>query len=408
MKWGTAFRCMVQKRITINKINLTFGFCVVLFIFSEYKTQVEAIDSFFAIVERYKIKYIFALLCCTYYITRTGLKKRGLFYKETQYYLANVAILSIISFVLQCVNGFKGDLFNETMYFITPIVFACSLINAKDGRIEKSIDTVFYVTVVIFIVAFRQYFNLSSVLSINFVKSYSPFEGGPAFIAVILTMYYRSRKDWVKMCIAAIVCLLSFKRMTFIFCIIIILFYDQILKIKWNEKKIIWIGIFTVLPIAIQLMCNDSFGASFYSNTGMDFNLFVKGRFNTINLVVDSEEIKYGLGSCRLYLTRYYQNYYNTSSMYDTHCDILRFYLECGIVGTISIAYCYFSSAAKSREATFMFLYIFIESCVNHIFGVGNTLYWILVYLVVFYFNSLSINYNEQIREIRNEKPPKK
>lgn len=376
------------KELKISKIDLTFVIVVIAFMFSEFTTSIDSIDAFFSLMERYKIKYVLALIMCMYYMCKSGFGLKGYFSRETKYYLLNVGVLSIISLVLQVINGFKGDLINEALYFIVPIVFAYTLINAKKGVVDSCINIIFYTTIILFIISFRTSFNLNALLSIDFVESYSPFEGGPAFISLVLTMYYRYRRDWPKTILSALVCILSFKRMTFIFCVLVLFLYDKILRIKWKQKTKILVCIFLILPILIQIICSDSFAQSFYSATGLDLNVFVKGRFDSINLVVDSDEIKYGLGSCRLYLSRFYRNLYNTGLMYDTHCDIIRFYLECGIVGSFSLAYCYFKSASKSNVATFLMFYIFIECSVNHIFGGGNTLYWILTYLVLFCFQT--------------------
>lgn len=377
----------MKVRFKFNLLDLLFYVTVFLFIFSEFTTSITIIDNFFDLMEKFKIKYIFAFFCSLIFLLKNSFILKKYFFKETKYYLLSAFILMIISFILQCIHGFKGDWINETLYFIVPVIFAYTYINSKNGDIDKSIDAIFYAVILIFLLTFSKDLSIKSILSINFVESYSPFEGGPAFLSLMLMFYYKYSGKKLNSIISMLICILSFKRVTAIFCVLIFFLFDKIKTIKWNKNIIVICVFFSIVPFILRFICNEGFSIWFNSVTNLDLNTFVKGRFSFINTVVDSNSINYGLGSCRLYLTSILRNVHHTNAIYDLHCDILRFNLECGFIGSFCMLFCYFKSASKSNLAVFLMIYVFIESCVNHVFGAGNTLYWILIYLIIFILN---------------------
>ena len=402
---------MKRKKITINIIDFLFFSCILLFFVCEYRTGILFIDKITSMLEEKKIKYLYVFFITIICFFTTNFEKEKAFYQEFIRYILGIFVLALISLFKQILNGFNSILINEIMYYITPLIFSFFIINRKNGKIEKYIDYIFYIIIILFLtINIDNLFNVKKLLAIDFINSSSPFESGFAFYLIILLIYYTYKKDKLKAIVSFAICVLSLKRITFLFSIIFLIFKNIIEKRKVNY----WILIiaFLMVPILFNIVCNDTINSLFYDLTGMDFNVFLKGRFEFINLLFDSTEIKYGLGSCKLFLSNYYKEYYSSlgysgiADIYDPHCDIVRFYLECTIIGSLALNYAFFKNAKNSNISTFITFYIFVESCFNHVFGSGNTVYWILVYLVIYYFNyeynksginekSLSVDKNE-------------
>lgn len=374
-------------------IELMFCVTICTFFFSQYATGVPVLGSIFQAMERYKIKYILSFILAG--MTLVGISKRKEFYykREIALLFGNVFILVAVSVIYQVINGFHGDTFNEAMYFIVPAILVFALVNHERGNIKKYIDFMFYLSWICF---FTQMFDVatstriaSGRIMIDFIDSYSPFESGLAFFAVVFVFFYTFTGEKRKRNFSFILCVLSLKRMSFIFSILFILIGKRMANLKVN--RLVCTAIFCLIPFAFYLVCNDNVALEFYRITGLNLNQFMMGRFDFINLLVDnSTQIKYGLGSCRAFLSHYYQIYYNTVGLvdvYDPHNDILRFFLECTILGSFSLAASHFFLTSGKTCSTILLLYIFIECCFNHLFGAGNTAYWVLVYLVVFYID---------------------
>lgn len=379
---------MSNKKWLVNKYDLSFFFISILFFFSENTINIDSIDIMFGMLERYKVKYILALIfCAIYWIKSSG--KKELFHKEFTLYLNNILILGAISIISILIGQRQTDIVNELLYFLVPLFFAYSLINARKGQMGGCIDCFFWIMLVGFLVRSREKLSISSIASINFVKSYSPFEGEIAFLAMLLVFYYSWKGDRFKQIISLTICILSFKRVTFICAILVVLF------MKWIQKKecvsrrerFCVIALFMFVPVIMNIICTDWFARVFNNLTGMDFDLFVKGRFFAMNTAFDNYHVGGGLGSLRIFLSEYFRGYYNTMvRTYDLHCDIVRFYLECTALGLFSLLYSYIKSAKTASTMVFM-TYVFLECCVNHMFGGGRSFYWILAYMIIFEFN---------------------
>ncbi len=397
---------MNKRDVKVKKKDLLFyilfSICIALFFLSEFKTSVSFINEIFGNLERIKVKYIFSLFCSIVFLININYKNEE-YENEFKRYIIMIIVLFLISLFLQLLNGFHIELFNEIMYLLTPLILSYSIIKYKNGNIEDALNIIYFSLIILFILINISNLSLKSVMSIDFVTSYSPYESGIAFYSIILFIYYLFNNKKKRAIISFILCVLSFKRITFLFLFIFLFLKKYMVHKKPNYK---WLLLFFVLiPIILVLLCNDSVSNFFYTHTGIDLNYFMKGRFEFIRILSNSNDVKYGLGSARKVLSEYYINYYsrigyNVNFQYfDPHCDLLRFYLECGIPGLFVIIYTYLKNANKSSISLYIISYVFVEAIFNHVFGAGNTMYWVLIYLTLYYFN-----YNFKNINIDNDK----
>lgn len=276
------------------------------------------------------------------------------------------------------------------LYLGVPIVFSYALVNVKDGNVKSCLEQFFWIILIGFVFTNLGNFNISSILSIDFLDSYSPFESNIAYVSLMMTLYYKWEDNKLKMLISAMISFLSFKRLALL-CLIAVLVLP-VKRIKGNAKlnriQNMVIIIFCLIPVILQTVFSDSFEQYISGLIGMDLNAFMKGRFTAMQIAFENYPSAGGLGSLRMFLKNYYSWYTYTEKLrsVDLHCDIVRFYLECTIVGLLSLLYTYIKNA-KTWKTFIVVVLILIMGLTTHVFGYGAVIYWIYYYLLIYYLN---------------------
>lgn len=367
-----------------------FGLLYSIFIFSE---QIEDDGSALAqlsnTVDSLKIKYMIAVLAIGFLLLRY-LKNPNWFVRfkdETKSILLTTVILSFITVIKQIQNGFMGASYNEVFFWLVPIIYVYFLVNCIED-IKPYMDTALIIQFIFFIIGIMDSLSIKNILAINFINSNSAFESEYSFYGLVFFMYYLFMKDKCRSILSLIMTILAFKRMAVVFALFILLIsVIQTKKGTFNKtpsSKVVFMVtvLFILIPIGFHLICSDSFGSWFYSVTGLNFNAFISGRLDRLNLCIDNE-MKYGLGSTTQFLNQVLVGGFNRN----LHNDVLRIYLECGIIGSIAFTYDYFKIASKARMSFLLMLYLFTDMMFNHFLGAGRTAFWIIIYLSICTFN---------------------
>lgn len=240
--------------------------------------------------------------------------------------------------------------------------------------------------VIVFLRNFAGQLTLANLKSISFANSYSPFESELAFVFLIFECFYLYMGKRKNAIISLILCILSFKRISMLAAIGFFIFSKWIVVKKAVNKKIVIVTtvVFVLLPVLTCLMLNDTLEAWFYQIFHVTLNEITLTRSSRIEAVINSGQIKYGLGSVTTYLTKYLNALHGSNfSNRNLHNDLVKIYLECGILGSIVFTYIYMKAASVSRMLFVMMCYIFFECYFNHLFGAGSTDIWILIYLIM-------------------------
>ncbi len=117
-------------------------------------------------------------------------------------------------------------------------------------------------------------------------------------------------------------------------------------------------------------------------------------RFEIINAVIDRDLTNFGLGTVSNFLERR-----GRSGQLNMHNDILKIYMECGLLGTVVFTYSYFKIAKDNIYKYIIMLFVFLELFGAHFLGSGSISFWILVYLML-----IQIGEKEQIYADESEK----
>lgn len=289
-----------------------------------------------------------------------------------------VVVFAIVSICAMPFNGFHLVMWKDLYYILMPAVYIFVIVNLdKSENLDYYIDLVFWGFVVNFLlIAKISSFTPANFASISFADSYSPWESGLADVYGICFFYYYSRKKKGKCVIAAILNILSFKRLNLFFMIFYI-FAEPFLKNKPVPKSVQLLAKIALVasPIFILACTSDTFSAWFEMQFGMDLNGFTMGRFNQINMINDLEENMTGLGMTHLMLLKY------DFDIHRLHCDILRILIETTPVGLVVFVNCFLNIAKRNQKAFSLmafFLIVMVSStCME------NTFYWFLIYLVI-------------------------
>lgn len=377
----------------ISKNQLIFGLLYSIFIFSE---QVADDGSVLArlsnTVDSLKIKYMMAVLAIGILLLRY-IRNPGRFVRfrdEAKNVLLTTVILSTITVIKQMQNGFMGASYNEVFFWLVPIIYVYFLVNCIND-IKPYMDTAFIIQLIFFFIDIMDKLSIKNILAINFITSNSAFESEYSFYGLVFFMFYLFMKDKRRAVLSLFMTILAFKRMAVVFALVVLIM--SVLQTKrgtFNKTPsprgvFIVTVLFIIVPIGFHLICSDSFGSWFYSVTGLNFNAFISGRLERLNLCIDNE-MRYGLGSSTQFLNEVLGRGFSRN----LHNDVLRIYLECGIIGTIAFTYDYFKMASKSRMSFMLMLYLFTDMMFNHFLGAGRTAFWIIIYLAICSFNEAS------------------
>lgn len=301
--------------------------------------------------------------------------------------LKGITILFVITAILQIANGFNSYAINEAIYYYTPLLLVIVYSQFSDAEeIESIMNYLFALYIIVFLKNFSGQLTLANIRSISFVDSYSPFESELAFVFLIFECFYLYSGKKTNAILSLILCVLSFKRICMIVAISFFLFSKHLVKRKNIDKKIIILvtAFFVVVPIITCMMLNSQFEAWFYHTFHVTLYEATLSRSSRIEAVMNSGQIKYGLGSVTTYLTKYLNTMHGSNFVSRSmHNDLVQMYLECGIIGSTIFTYVYMKAAAVSRMSFVLMSYIFFECYFNHLFGAGCTHIWILTYLIM-------------------------
>ena len=249
-------------------------------------------------------------------------------------------------------DGFNSYAINEAVYYYTPLIFIIVYSQISD---EQDVETILNYLFVLYIIAFFKNFagqlTLANIKSISFANSYSPFESELAFVFLIFECFY----------------LYMGKRKIFTICFLVFV-----------------VGVIAIAMIITCVMLNDTFEAWFYQTFHITLYEATLSRSSRIEAVMNSGQIKYGLGSVTTYLTRYLNAMYGSNfASRNMHNDLVQMYLECGVLGSVVFTYVYMKAASVNRMSFVLMCYVFFECYFNHLFGAGCTHIWVLIYLMM-------------------------
>lgn len=330
---------------------------------------------------------LLSLLLFSAVVLVSTIQKRSFkFFKEFVLVLIPITFMVLITLAKQ-IYYFDYNLGQTVgiLYVILPIVDAFCIINVTSREdLMDYIYIIFFRMILLFVLQNLANFNIQTIMSINWFDSDSSvFESSMAhdFLFITIIFKYLKKQKWA--ILSTVLCILCFKRLSFILCIFVLFFYDYIPSTKACNVKLLWLSkiFFIIAPLILIYLVSDDGQALFYQIFNMDLNVFTTGRVYYINLVKDNLPYINGYGATNNYLANLYKDQY----VQDIHCDLLRLTWECSIVSVILYTNNMFEIIKKHYVLYFMMMYCFVEMFVSH-FIEGMSI-WLIFYLFIYMVN---------------------
>jgi len=369
------------------------SFTIFLFLFSQYVNEgvfmplAKALDT-------YHIKYAFLAatiaLGFAYLINQKKIFKDRVFFDETKNFAIVILGLLVITLYKQARNGFLAYSYKELGFFVWPLLFIFIIVNCDISNITRILDNAVFYVLAIFFLGYYNKLTPENFLSISFVDSYSPFENGMSFICSCLMLYYLIRYDKreIKSFLCLVITILMFKRFVFIKVLLIYIFVPMMKKRK-VPQWLFWLTVvgFCAMPYFLEYLYSPDFARIFFQRYGITMNEATLDRYNrTVYVINNADKLNHGYGSVTNFLT--HNNGRGEYANRSLHCDILKVFIDCSIVGTVLFTYFNFAAVKKNIFSYILMLNIFTEMLVNHPIGSGTVPLWMLVYLILVYFSS--------------------
>lgn len=323
-------------------------------------------------------------------------KKELKFYKEFKSILLIIISLFIISVLKQIYfMDFSFSRMNGLLNMFFSIFIAFLIINSTDEN--NKIDKYFYVILLrligLFLLQFHDILTLSNILSINFNDSLSSqFETSMAHDFLLLLFVFKMYKKKVLSIICVIFTLLSFKRLSFLLAVLLYFCFKFIPKKPVNKWIVFATKLFMLIsPFVILFFYTTNVGNSmFYDIFKTNIYDFTTSRSLILTRVVNGMDYFAGFGAIGEWTTKQF-------GLLGSHCDLVRIYLECSVIGLFILVNNMFNVAKKNYYSFFAMTYCFLELVLSMLIEVMPT--WQLLYLLIYLSESKLIEEGEVSNE---------
>ena len=340
-----------------------------------------------------------------YYHVNKGIKVRNDNMSKSTSVLCLAGIVALVLSLFNEVTNSRFDLVGHTLkYFfiyIIPIVFSYMWANTVDDQNKRRmIDCIFFAGVAYFVFDNITNFTPSAIFSISWNNSYSSaFESDNAHLFLFTLVFYRYVGDKRKSILSLILCMLSFKRLSFILAPLLFFGHKLFFGKKTNRFIIYALAIaMVILPVGLELL------AMRYENlakmlNGLDLNELSSGRLMSIVLLRPYKSQFLGLGSIAYFIEHSTQ--LTIQKIGYLHCDLLVWIWECGIIPVIIMVFGLSKIMREDSKLFIMIAYLFFMLSTTHFLDMH--LYMTSFYMITFYFLFDKSREKELIEDSQNQ-----
>ena len=339
------------------------------------------------------LKYVFAWAFIGLYLLYGMLHERPLSNhgaeKSFLTILCSLLILFAITALRQVRGEFNSYAINEAIYFLTPLLFVWVYISRTDkDTIGTVLDYFFAICVIKLIVDMLPNLTIQNLMQISFADSYSVFESGLALFFMYFEWLYLQTNRKRKALLAMVLCIFCFKRFCMVIAVLVLIFQNVLVGQKPVSKRMV-IGVtcvFVLLPVLTCYALENGASEWFYDKFGTSLDLVTMNRSSRIEAAIKAEEAHNGLGSVTTFMTKMLNEMHGSNTeQRNLHNDLVRIYLECGLLGVVVFVYGFLKAASANKTLLLFMCYLLLESYLNPVFAAGTTDNWICAYLVIAY-----------------------
>lgn len=326
--------------------------------------------------------FAFIMLCIIEYMLKNDWvlgEKGDFFWPEFRKAMFIVIAFIVISTIIQLFHGdIKGYLYTELLFNIIPPVLAFFWINTTYSYERYTYFVLIFLrNFGYFLIANISNFTINNILRISLNDSGSsifeiPYAHDFLFSEIIFLYFGKRKMAFLSM----ILCMLCFKRISFVLSIAIFVSYILITNTGLLKKFFInWISVkrgirniilicMCISPFIIKWIVSDAGMNFFQTKLDLNLNKFTSGRVGIINHITANIGSFNGYGSSDYFLTtNKIADFRKIGSM---HCDILKLYFETTLLGVFIYVYEMLEIAKKNWIIFLMLMYIFMELICSH------------------------------------------
>lgn len=381
---------MIEKNIDIKKtINIILF--VLIYAFRSFTDAIyvsKGINSNFLI----NVKYILITIAIIYCVFQFK-KGKKIFKKEFYSVFITILILFTISMVSVLLNGkFYSSILENCFKMILPIIYVFCFINVMDEKsVYKCMCGALIFSIIGYIIEIGvSNFSLANLSLIDFSTSSSPFESsfasGASIAFCAFFCYYRKNKFFL--ILSFLFAFFTFKRLSVIYAIFLILFpYIMNPNKEFKTRtKIICIILFVVGTLIYMNLLMPENSHLFYKIFGETQDSYTMGRSGFLRTLIYRDYHWSGLGTTTDFLGK------------GLEMDLIRIYLETTIIGLVVFVAGYWNCSGNNRYTYFLMLFQFLNLLTSH--SLSNSFNWILTLLTI-----ASITYlNKNSLELKRSK----
>ena len=323
------------------------------------------------------VKYIILIIAIIFSVFQLKYKKEKLIFKKEFFNIIfvvfSIVVISLVMFLIS--DKIYMSFFERIIKLVLPIIYVFLLINLLDFKdIYTCMCGVLLLSFVGYIIEIGiDKFNISNILSIDFLNSYSPFEShysaGTSIAMCAFFMYYRKNK--LLELLSLIFAIFTFKRVAVLFAILLLILPRIINVNKELNKKYINIIkiIFVFLTLVYFWLLLPSSSDIFFDIFGETQSKFTMTRSDFLNTLLNIGFKSSGLGSITDILGR------------DLEMDLISIFLETTIVGLIIFINGYWNCSGNKVYTVIYMLFEFSNLLTSH--SLTNSFNWILAFLII-------------------------
>ena len=335
------------------------------------------------------VKYIILIIAIIFSVFQLKYKKEKLIFKKEFFNIIfvvlSIVVISLVTFLIS--DKIYMSFFERIIKLVLPIIYVFLLINLLDFKdIYTCMCGVLLLSFVGYIIEIGiDKFNISNILSIDFLNSYSPFEShysaGTSIAMCTFFMYYRKNKSLELL--SLIFALFTFKRAAVLFAILLLILPKFInVNKELNRKYISMIKIiFVFLTLIYFWLLLPTSSDIFFDIFGETQSKFTMTRSDFLNTLLNMGFKSSGFGSITDILGR------------GLEMDLISIFLETTIVGLIIFINGYWNCSGNKVYTVIYMFFQFSNLLTSH--SLTNSFNWILAFLII---GCISYKKNEEFK----------
>lgn len=297
-----------------------------------------------------------------------------------------IIILSfwLISTITQLINNnFQLYLYTSLVDLIFPILVAFCILNIDCDNVHSYFSIFFIRTFLQFLIEEGSDLSWNAILSVDWFNSSSIVESSNAHAFCLFVIYFLYRKKYFWAILSTFFCFIALKRIALVYCLLSWVIFRFIPNRRMGKISYYSIGIiFCLSPLLLNWIYSGE-GNVFFNNTfGIDFYDFSQSRNVLVLDTLNHFNSNYnGFGTIPNYFESRGEYWAGVNSF---HCDMLRLYLECTMLGVIIYIFSMMGITKRNWKSFYVLLYLFIELIVSHFLGcfVEWTFFYLFSYLI--------------------------